>query len=840
MPASTDDPNLAVCPDFGADKYTPLREALISDQRSEEQAIEFLKNDWKARNDEEKLAWQARLDQEATNAAEEARIAKDAEAAALLAKRQEQLQEHEAFLKEEAKKYRNKHIPIDPNRPIPTMSSSTLSPAPPVLAKLLKGDYVPLWHFTNTGIKSGVADPGSLETDKIDFMRGEDGSVTALPASSLKVAPVDDSALSWEQFSHAVPRALEAMENTRWPSERILMFERFWTGILARDLGFNEDPLDYRTLLRYQSEQRKRWHVALTSIKGPYNLAEINETVMDRTRDQVYREERRRRDDARPVFGTTVMPPLLHAMDRHYRSARVVSHSASTGSAPNVKVPPTPAVTYAPVASQRCMELSAALEQRRLKPCTPYHADEWAVLLHDGQLTAKYPDIVNGLRQGFFGIGPVVHWVDDHLFFRIPHACLEDYNQVREQWHRELSILIPNHSGGRIWFGGTVLPDGAIFEMVEDCSFPLQDFCTKSRDASTDGDYTYSLADIDRLSERLGIPWEASKDVPFGSSPPYIGLIWDLDARSVSLAPAKVAKYTLAIEKWFTSPTHVLEEVQKLYGKLLHACLVIPSGRARLTGLEAMLGIFDNCPFMPRHAPASVRLQLQWWLNRFTSTPLARRIPVSHDVTDIGAFSDASSEVGIAVVIGGRWRAWRLLPGWRTLNGQRDIAWAEAVGFEFLVDILTQHAPSGQRFKVHGDNKGVVEGWWNGRSRNGEVNSSFERTHDRLESRGFIDCVFTSYIESAANPADKPSRGIYPSQSLLLPPVTIPDPLRQLVVDADQPFSPTEIKLQREGRYPAPAPKLVSDTDRAARNSFNTIHFREQLGFSPDYLSGLA
>ena len=38
-------------------------------------------------------------------------------------------------------------------------------------------------------------------------------------------------------------------------------------------------------------------------------------------------------------------------------------------------------------------------------------------------------------------------------------------------------------------------------------------------------------------------------------------------------------------------PTHSLEDVEKLYGQLLHVCLVVPMGRAYLTELERMLNI---------------------------------------------------------------------------------------------------------------------------------------------------------------------------------------------------------------------------------------------------------
>ncbi|KAJ2934248.1 hypothetical protein H1R20_g2850, partial [Candolleomyces eurysporus] len=132
-------------------------------------------------------------------------------------------------------------------------------------------------------------------------------------------------------------------------------------------------------------------------------------------------------------------------------------------------------------------------------------------------------------------------------------------------------------------------------------------------------------------------------------------------------------------------------------------------------------------------------------------------------LTDHGAFSDASSSVGIAIIIGGQWRAWRLLPGWQSCNGEKDIQWAEAVGFELLTLTLTRGSAAGTNFRVFEDNWGVVKGWQNFRSRNTAVNNVFKHILDHLKSYGSIKCVYPSYIRSSDNPADAPSCAQYPN-----------------------------------------------------------------------------
>src|SRR5260221_1025018 len=76
--------------------------------------------------------------------------------------------------------------------------------------------------------------------------------------------------------------------------------------------------------------------------------------------------------------------------------------------------------------------------------------------------------------------------------------------------------------------------------------------------------------------------------------------MWDLNERTVAVPERKKAKYMAAIEEWERRPTHALLEVQQLHGKLLHISLAVPAGRAYLTNLQSMLGIFHDCPFLPR------------------------------------------------------------------------------------------------------------------------------------------------------------------------------------------------------------------------------------------------
>ena len=241
-------------------------------------------------------------------------------------------------------------------------------------------------------------------------------------------------------------------------------------------------------------------------------------------------------------------------------------------------------------------------------------------------------------------------------------------------------------TGSRLWFASLEHPSGELEEFNEDCHNPIKDHSQASPRSDHDQLFTYSLEDIDKLSDQLSIPWEISKDHPFSLSTVYIGFKWDLHSRIVSLAPNKVQKYRDTIVDWLSRPSHVLKDVQQLYGKLLHASAVIPKGCAYLMSLERMLKVCSDKPFMLHHSVKAVANVLLWWdeqlRNGWVSLPLSP--PLSF--VDLQAFSDASSGMGIGIVIGDRWRAWRLILGWKESRGaKRDISWVEAIGFELLV-----------------------------------------------------------------------------------------------------------------------------------------------------------
>ena len=191
----------------------------------------------------------------------------------------------------------------------------------------------------------------------------------------------------------------------------------------------------------------------------------------------------------------------------------------------------------------------------------------------------------------------------------------------------------------------------------------------------------------------------------FGTEAPFIGFSWNLENQTVSIPDPNKTKYLQAIFKWESKKTHNLQKVQKLYGKLLHACAVVPTGWAYLTNLEKFMTIFNNNPFMPHSPPHSTRNNLHWWKQTLSRSHITHIIPGPKILLDTATYSDASLETGIDITIRNYWRAWRLLPGWKedgveTLVGWKPLASSSLYSPYLKAALHTQITKSSETTKV--------------------------------------------------------------------------------------------------------------------------------------------
>jgi hypothetical protein len=321
---------------------------------------------------------------------------------------------------------------------------------------------------------------------------------------------------------------------------------------------------------------------------------------------------------------------------------------------------------------------------------------------------------------------------------------------------------------------------------VEDLAFDVRNLLDATKRSNHDAQFSYCMADIDAITGPLGIIWGKGKTLSFALANLYLRSVWDVQRRTVAVPLEKCSRYLATIRARRARHTHMLCEAQELHGRLQHLCFVLPLGRAYLAWIQIFLGLFnaedERC--MERTPLKHQPDDLGWWEHQLPVHSLERELCAAAHVHDVHAYSDASSETGVGVVIGDKWRAGRLLPGWQ--DKHRRIQWAQAVRFELVSCYLFADTPRKTKLRVWGDNNSVVKGWWRGTSANIPTNEIFKCLALFLAERGCA--AHTRYVESARNPADDPSRGVYGdgtpyTRSGFLPPLTLPPDIAKHIVD---------------------------------------------------------
>ena len=305
------DPNIAQCPNYLLDIYHAVRVPFVTAESTHQQAAVILTTVWEAQNMVEKQQWQQQVDRDEEEVKEKRDAAEEAERL-----RQEELEkEKEEHRKEERKKNKSKFNPIL-QRGVPTI--------PPIIVSTLatrrmeKGDYVPIWYFTNVGLDDATKAFNILEDEALSFIKRSDGSTSLVPALSSKESRnvIEDSELSWDEFCITAPRMILAMSRAEWPPNCITMMTEFWSNLNTHPYRSSRDQLDRDALLLYQAEQRKLWHQAINSPGHGYDLSQINKELLRQTKDRLYWLERERKDRGRDLhvssfyLSTLIFQPL--------------------------------------------------------------------------------------------------------------------------------------------------------------------------------------------------------------------------------------------------------------------------------------------------------------------------------------------------------------------------------------------------------------------------------------------------------------------------------------------------------------------------------------------------
>ena len=104
--------------------------------------------------------------------------------------------------------------------------------------------------------------------------------------------------------------------------------------------------------------------------------------------------------------------------------------------------------------------------------------------------------------------------------------------------------------------------------------------------------FPFNKSLIFSIVEDLGWPWSPSKHIPFASSFPYLGFIWNLSNKSVSIPLSKCEKYLAHLEAWVPGAYVSLRDVQGVLGCLQHCTLVLSDGCSHLPSFYRFCSAF--------------------------------------------------------------------------------------------------------------------------------------------------------------------------------------------------------------------------------------------------------
>ncbi|KAF7760889.1 hypothetical protein Agabi119p4_10298 [Agaricus bisporus var. burnettii] len=176
-------------------------------------------------------------------------------------------------------------------------------------------------------------------------------------------------------------------------------------------------------------------------------------------------------------------------------------------------------------------------------------------------------------------------------------------------------------------------------------------------------------------------------------------------------------------------------------------------------------------------------LMLEWRRPSLTVTyesptpPPVASFSEPEEIVDV--YVDASG-TGIGFYLLGRWQAWKLKKGWKSVKG-RDIQWAEAVAVEMGVLLLLKAGYAQKKIRLHSDNRQVVDAFSAENFDQAHVGPIVQLCTDLCCTYG-LDCT-VEWVPGVENPADNPSRFLFLDKNKRFPcDIMIPHALQEFVL----------------------------------------------------------
>lgn len=218
-------------------------------------------------------------------------------------------------------------------------------------------------------------------------------------------------------------------------------------------------------------------------------------------------------------------------------------------------------------------------------------------------------------------------------------------------------------------------------------------------------------------------------------------------------------------------------------GTLNHVCLVVPDGRLHLLYFNRFRAGFKepDKPFIRHKVHAKLLEDVAWWRAKlsqeFLGISITKPPPILDDPT---IYVDASTNWGLGLVINGRWLAWEYKSGWK--SDGREIGWSEMAVVELAICTFINHrrSKSPAHIRIYSDNEGVVFSVRSKDSKGPQRNAILCEIVKLMQAHDVW--VTTEWVSTHNNPADGPSRGVFPPRSKLFAyPPKIPDHLEPFI-----------------------------------------------------------
>lgn len=338
-------------------------------------------------------------------------------------------------------------------------------------------------------------------------------------------------------------------------------------------------------------------------------------------------------------------------------------------------------------------------------------------------------------------------------------------------------------------FGGATTP-GIFGQLVDASKLMLHDtFGARLRVVNQVDNLAVAFVDaalsetaVVRALHGLGLELNTAKTAPRSRTPTHNGITWNLDTLTMEVPAAKAEKYlgrVRALLKRGAKAPCGLDEWETLTGSLQYVAQVLKHHRPRLRVLYNFRKNYTlNNPYATHRVLERELRCLTEWEAILSAPSLRAGFSLPTRGFPLSLYSDAcSSGLGIFACDPGDAHAppyaahWRFIDGWMATFDTWIFA-GEAWGVEVAVDLAVALGAEQCALHILCDNTVVVQGWAKGWSGNPMTNASFARLFDTQRTHGLT--IRLTYVESALNLADAPSRGELPPVRAVMPQVPAP------------------------------------------------------------------